>query len=147
MEWWEEKGRKAYESLGECTQYAIEDENPEIAVICGYPLLKLAEVEGANYFGTQGYYNYNSAHEMAKEAVKLADKKGVPSWMRDEVKEMKETLKTDGWYKEDGNWKVFYDHVFDGHTMRTFSTKEKALEHIKYMKNLYPYGVFELKKV
>ena len=97
MEWWEEKGREAYRALGECVEYAIDDENSDIAVICGFPLLKLAEVEGANYFGTEGYYNYNTAHELAKEVVKLADKEGVPSWLQDEVKEMKKILKEGGW--------------------------------------------------
>ena len=97
-EWWEEKGKEAYRALGECTETALEDENSEIAVICGYPLLKLAEVEGANYFGTEGYYNYNTAHELAKEAISLAEKEGIPSFLKDELSEMKRTLKKEGWY-------------------------------------------------
>ena len=96
MEWWEEKGKEAYRVLGECVEYAISDENPEMAVICGYPLLKMAEVEKANYFGYEGYWNYNTAWQLAKEAVKLADKEGVPSWMEDAVEDMKKTLKRMG---------------------------------------------------
>jgi len=40
MEWWEEKGKEAYRVLGECVEQAILDENAEMAVICGYPLLR-----------------------------------------------------------------------------------------------------------
>ena len=51
MEWWEEKGKEAYRVLGECVEQAILDENAEMAVICGYPLLKMAEVEKGSFFG------------------------------------------------------------------------------------------------
>ena len=96
MEWWEEKGREAYRVLGECVEYAISDENSEMAVICGYPLLKMAEVEKGSFFGYEGYWNYNRAIDLAREAVKLADKEGVVRWMEDAVKDMKKTLREMG---------------------------------------------------
>lgn len=96
MEWWEEKGKEAYKVLGECVQQALLDENSEMAIICGYPLLKMAEVEKANYFGYEGFWNFNTAWKLAKEAVELAEKEGVPSWMEDAVKDMKKTLKEMG---------------------------------------------------
>jgi len=96
MEWWEEKGREAYRVLGECVQYAIEDENAEMAIVCGYPLLKMAEVEKASFFGYEGKYNYNTAIYLAEEALKLAKKEGVVTWMRDAVKDMEKTLRKMG---------------------------------------------------
>jgi len=97
MEWWKEKGREAYNVLGECTTLALENENSEMAVICGYPLLKLAETENANYFGTEGTFNYNSAHFIAKEVIELSKEKGVPSWFNHEIAEMEKILKDGGW--------------------------------------------------
>jgi len=44
-------------------------------------------------------------------------------------------------------WKVYYDHIFDGYTGKTFLTKAKAQKHIRSMNRRYPYGKFELKKV
>jgi len=97
MEWWEKKGKEAYRVLGECVVYAIEDENAEMAVICGYPLLKMAEVEKGSFFGDEGYWNYNRALDLAREAVRLAEKEGVVKWMESAVEDMKKTLKKGGW--------------------------------------------------
>lgn len=99
VEWWESRGREAYHALGRCVSEAIENDNSEIAVICGYPMLKLAETEGANYFGgfEAGAYNYNTAHELAKQTVELAEREGVPAFLRDEAEEMKKILKEGGW--------------------------------------------------
>lgn len=96
--WWEDKGRSAYRSLGECVDMALEEGNSEIAIICGLPLIKLAQAEGANYFGTEGYYNYNSAADLAKEAVELADKEGLPAFLESDKREIKDTLKGMGFY-------------------------------------------------
>jgi hypothetical protein len=95
-EWWKEQGKKIYEILGGCVDRALEEENSEIAIICAAPLAKLAEVEGADYFGAEGHYNYNTAMELSKKAIKLAEREGVPSWMRDDVEEIKKIVKEQG---------------------------------------------------
>ncbi len=96
--WWENKGRIAYQSLGSCVDMALEKGNAEIAIVCGLPLVKLAQAEGANYFGTEGQYNYNSAVSLARESVKLADKEGLPGFLEGDKREIEETLKGMGFY-------------------------------------------------
>jgi hypothetical protein len=76
---------------------ALEEKNSDIAIICAAPLAKLAQVENADYFGYEGYYNFNTAMELAKKAVKLAEREGVPSWMKDDVEEIKKIIKDMGW--------------------------------------------------
>ena len=93
VEWWKKEGEKIYEVLGGCVARSLEEENPEMAIICAKPLVKLAEVERANYFGYEGRYNYNSAIELSKKAVKLAEKEGVPFFMKDDLVEIKKTIK------------------------------------------------------
>lgn len=94
-----EKGKEAYKVLGECVEDAIADNNAEMAIVCGYPLLKLAEAERATYFGYEGAWDYNRALELAEEAVKLADKEGVPSWMEGIVDDMRKTIVAEHWKK------------------------------------------------
>jgi len=43
-------------------------------------------------------------------------------------------------------WKVYYDHIFDGHTRKSFLTKPKAQKHMRSMKRRHPYGKFKIKK-
>jgi len=95
----EKKGIRAYRALGECVDSALMEENSEYALICGRTLLKLAEVERANYFGTTiaGHYNYNKAHDLAKDVIALAEEKGLPSYFKADLKEMKKILKEGGW--------------------------------------------------
>jgi hypothetical protein len=93
MEYLNKLGKNAYKALSECVQTAIDEENSEIAVICGLPLVKLASAEGANYFGYENHYNYNTAVGLAKNVTKLADKLGVPRWLRDDITDIKKTLK------------------------------------------------------
>jgi len=88
-----EAGRRAYEALGECVETAIEEENSEVAVICALPLAKLAEAEMASYFGYEGYYNYNTAINIAEEALEYAKEEGVPSWLRDDLNELERTIR------------------------------------------------------
>jgi len=95
-EWWQEKGRKIYEELGNCVEMALEEENSEVAILCATPLAVLADLEGANYFGNEGYYNFNTAMDISKEAVKLAEEKGVPNWLKDGVETIKKILKDTG---------------------------------------------------
>ena len=64
-----------------------------MAVICALPLVKLAEAEGANYFGYEGVIDYNDAINLAKEALKFAEKEGVPSWLEDDLEELRRTLR------------------------------------------------------
>jgi len=85
-----EAGRNAYRSLIICVDTAIENENSEIAVICASALMDLAKSEGANYFGDEPPFDYNTALNTVKEAVKFAKKEGVPSWLEDDLKEIKE---------------------------------------------------------
>ena len=96
-EWWEDKGHEVYRVLGECVSNALDENESEIAVICGLPLAKLAEVEGANYFGYEGRYNYNTALDMARDVIRLAEEEGVPSFLRDDVEELKRILERVGW--------------------------------------------------
>lgn len=95
-EWWHEEGKKIYSVLGGCVERALEEKNSEIAIICAAPISKLAEVEGADYFGYEGAYNFNTAMELSKKAVKLAEKEGVPSWMKGAVDEIKGIIKREG---------------------------------------------------
>ncbi len=88
-----EAGKEAYRALIECVDTAIEEDNSEIAVICALPLAKLAQAEGANYFGYEGGYNYNVALNTAREALEYAKEEGVPSWLRDDLRELEETLR------------------------------------------------------
>ncbi len=93
----EELGKKSYEALGVCVERALEEEDSEYATICASGLVHLAKAEGANYFGFENYYNYNTAMELSKEAVKLAEKSGVPDWLKDEVEDIKKALREAGW--------------------------------------------------
>lgn len=88
-----EAGKRAYEALGECVETALEEENSEVAVICALPLAKLAEAEQANYFGYEGYYNYNRAINIAEEALEFAKEEGVPRWLEDDLRELERTIK------------------------------------------------------
>jgi len=90
-------GQEAYEKLAICVMDSLEEQDSEFAVICGLPLVKLAQVEGANYFGYEGDWNYNIAVELAKKARDFAKKAGVPDWLEDDLAEMEETLKEMGW--------------------------------------------------
>ena len=83
-------GRDAYRSLIVCVDSAIENKNPEIAVICGSALMDLAKTESANYFGDEPPFDYNTALNTVREAVKYAKKEGVPSWLKDDLKEIEE---------------------------------------------------------
>jgi len=94
-EWWEEKGQEVYRVLGECIEHALEDENSEMATMCGIALAKFAEAEGANYFGYEGPYNFNRAINLVREALELAEKEGVPRWLEDELEELKKIV--EGW--------------------------------------------------
>lgn len=90
----EKKGIKAYKALIDCVNAALEEESSEYAVICALPLIKLAVAEGANYFGFEDlYYNHRTAINVAKEAVKFAEKEGVPSWLEDDLEEIKKIIK------------------------------------------------------
>jgi Icc-related predicted phosphoesterase len=95
-EWWHEEGKKVYTVLGSCVERALREGDSEIAIICAAPLAKLAEVEMASYFGYEGAYNFNTAMELSKKAVKLAEREGVPSWMRDNVEEIKRIIREQG---------------------------------------------------
>ena len=96
-EWWKHTGHTIYQSLGKCTERSLEDGNSEMALICGAPLLRLAQIEGANYFGYEGEYNYNTSVDLAREVVDLAEKEGAPDFLRGYVKEMKDVLKEMGY--------------------------------------------------
>lgn len=96
----EKKGIKAYKALIDCVNAALEEESSEYAVICALPLIKLAVAEGANYFGSEDpshpesfYYNHRTAINVAKEAVKFAEKEGVSSWLEDDLEEIKKIIK------------------------------------------------------
>jgi len=93
-------GQGAYEALGRCVEESLEEESSEHALICASALVKLADAEGANYFGTQGYYNYNTAMELGKRVLDFVEKEGVPSWMKDDAKQMLQTLRNGGWLDE-----------------------------------------------
>jgi len=83
-----EHGRNAYKDLIFCVDEAIENDEPDVAVICGYALLHLAKAENASYWGYEGAYNYNMAMDSVKKAIKFAKKEGVPSFLKNELKEM-----------------------------------------------------------
>ena len=55
----ERKGIDVYHALGKCVEKALESEDSEYALICGSSLLKLAELENANYFGATMAGKYN----------------------------------------------------------------------------------------
>ena len=84
---------KGYEALASCVRAALEEMNSELAVICGLPLVKMASAEAASY--VEDYYN--EAMSLGVEAVRLAESEGVPSWLVDDLEEMKKTLKEAGW--------------------------------------------------
>jgi len=90
-------GQEAYEKLAVCVMDALEEENSEYAVICGLPLVKLAQAEGANYFGYEGVWNYNIAVELAKKALEFAKEEGVPRWLEDDLQEIERTLREMGY--------------------------------------------------
>lgn|GEM_PF-4021286 len=89
------KGREAYEALISCVAGALEEEDPEYAVLCGYPLLKMAEAELGSYYPAEEFYN--RAFALSREVVRLAEREGVPSWLRRKVEEMKRILREEGW--------------------------------------------------
>jgi len=85
-----EAGRNAYRSLIICVDTAIENENPDIAVICGSALLQLTKSESANYFGDEPPFDYNTALATVRKALEYGKEEGVPSWLKDDLKEMEE---------------------------------------------------------
>ncbi len=85
-----EAGRNAYRSLIVCVDTAIENENSEVAVICASALMDLAKTESANYFGDEPPFDYNTALATVRKAVKYAKDEGVPSWLKDDLKEIEE---------------------------------------------------------
>jgi len=87
-----EYGKKAYEFLGRCVEVALENDDSEVALLCALPLVKLAESEGADYFGYEGGYNYNTAVELGRKAYSFARREGVPSWLKRYLDELGETL-------------------------------------------------------
>ena len=94
-EYLRKKGREAYMALISCVTSALEEEDPEYAVLCGYPLLKMAEAELGSYYPADEFYN--RALELSREVVRLAEREGVPSWLRRKVEEMKRALREAGW--------------------------------------------------
>jgi len=95
-----EIGRKAYEVLIRCVEEAMEEDNPDYVMICALPLAKLAEAEMGSFFGYEGYPNYNTALYTAKRALEYLEKTGVAHYHRDDLEELRETLKDLGWLEE-----------------------------------------------
>jgi len=96
--WWEKKGIEAYKTLIDGLNEALlEEETTDIQLLFAYPLLKLAEIEKANYFGyIDRYYNYNTAIELVKKVLENVKKHGVAYFMKDKVEEIEKTLKDMG---------------------------------------------------
>jgi len=85
---------KGYEALASCVLEALEEEEPELAVICGLPLVELANAEKGSYVIESWY---NEAMELGRRALELARREGVPSWLRDDVEKIWEILRESGW--------------------------------------------------
>jgi len=83
-----EYGKNAYKDLILCIDEAIENEEPDVAVICAFGLSHLAQAEKASYWGTEGAYDYNTAMDRVRRAIKFAKKEGVPSYLRKELEEL-----------------------------------------------------------
>jgi len=84
---------KGYETLAWCVREALEEEEPELAVICGLPLVELANTEKASYVEDW----YNEAMELGRRALELARREGVPSYLRDDVEKIRRILRESGW--------------------------------------------------
>jgi len=89
------KAEEAYRALIDCVRTALEEENAELAVICGASLVKMGEVEKGSYIYEYPYVN--EAMELGIEVVKLAEREGVPSWLEKYVDEMKRILEDAGY--------------------------------------------------
>ena len=85
--------RRGYNTLISCVRSALKERNSELAVICGLPLVKLADAESGTYVDVE----YNEAMDLGSEVVKLAEEEGVPSWLKDDLEEIKKVLRSHGW--------------------------------------------------
>jgi len=85
---------KGYEALAWCVREALEEEESELAVICGLPLVELANAEKGSYVIESWY---NEAMELGRRALELARREGVPSWLRDDVEKIRRILRESGW--------------------------------------------------
>ena len=90
----DEKGREAYKALIKCVNESLEQGSSEYAVICALPLIKLAEIESANYFGGAKAmpYDYNTAWDVSKKALVLAGKEGIPTFLEKGEEEIKKVV-------------------------------------------------------
>ena len=86
-----EHGENAYKELSMCVFDAINNDEPDVATICAYGLLHLAQAEKGSYWGYKGAYNYNTAMETVETALRfIKEKGGVGMWLEKMYKEMLE---------------------------------------------------------
>jgi len=83
-----EYGKNAYRDLILCIEKAIDDDEPDVAVVCAFGLSHLAQAEKASYWGYEDVYGYNTAMNEVKKAIEFAKKEGVPSYLRKELEEL-----------------------------------------------------------
>jgi len=84
---------KGYEALTSCVRAALEDEEPELAVICGLPLVEMASAEKGSYVEDW----YNEAMDLGLRVLELVKREGIASPFKGDVEKIRRILRESGW--------------------------------------------------